>query len=143
MLVEAAVLSVILAASAERYEAGKRNLCLTSPSHLTLTVAGSPDTSFGLPLEEALAKDLSFVAEVRHVLLERADTNFLVWIALDDPTRQVREKVFRKELELIEGFPEIDFDFNIIPAKNKEARSISSSAKVIYSRKDNNGADQG
>jgi hypothetical protein len=44
--------------------------------------------------------------------------------------------VFQKELELIEGFPEIDFDFNIIPAMNRDACHFASSAKIIYSRED-------
>jgi hypothetical protein len=64
-----------------------------------------------------------------------------VWIAVDNPVRSVRDQVFRKELELIEGFPEIDFDFNVIATKNSDPRQFASSAKVIYSREDADGAN--
>jgi len=94
-----------------------------------------------MDLEDALARDLSFVGEVRHVCIERADNNLLVWIALENPISAVRERVFQKELELIEGFPEIDFDFNVIPAKGRDPRQFASSAKIIYSRVGGNDAN--
>jgi len=69
------------------------------------------------------------------VLIESAEQNLLVWIAVDNPTREVRERVFLKELALIEGFPEVDFDFNIVRS-SPEPRQIASNAKAIYSRKE-------
>jgi hypothetical protein len=138
MLVEVAVLSVVLSSSPEKCEAGKRLLSLDSGTSVTLTATGhgQPETIFSIDLEDALARDLSFVKEVRHVCIERADNNLLVWIALDNPVREVRERVFRKELELIEGFPEIDFDFNVIQTKGNDPHQFASSARVIYSRED-------
>jgi hypothetical protein len=87
-------------------------------------------------LEVALAHDLSLVGEVRHVLTERADGSLLVWIALDNPVREVREQVFQKELGLIDSFPEIEFDFNLVPAMGRDAGHIASGAKVVYTRKE-------
>jgi len=88
-------------------------------------------------LEKALALDLSAIREVSHVLIERADGNLLVWIALDNPVRDVRERVFQKELRLIENFPEIEFDFNLVPAVgSSDPGQIASGAKVIYTRRE-------
>jgi hypothetical protein len=118
---------------------------LDSGDTATLTATaigrGEPQVFSGVALEDAIARDLAFVKEVRHVCVERADNNLLVWIALDNPIRGVRERVFRKELELIEGFPEIDFDFNVIPALGRDPRHFASSAKIIYSREDGDGAN--
>jgi hypothetical protein len=138
MLVEVGVLCVVLTRAPEKCGAGQYVLSLDSGDTVTLTTIGRGelDTWVGLDLEDALARDLAFVEEVRHVCVERADNNLLVWIALDNPIREVRERVFQKELELIEGFPEIDFDFNIIPAMNRDACHFASSAKIIYSRED-------
>ncbi|MFZ0562044.1 MAG: hypothetical protein WBX02_04980 [Terriglobales bacterium] len=143
MLVEVGILCVVLTRSPERCEAGKRILRIDSCDSVTLTAVGQgePELFSGLHLEDALALDLSLVREVRHVSVERADNNLLVWIALDNPIAEVRERVFQKELELIEGFPEIDFDFNVVQAKSRDPHQFASSAKVIYSRKDLDGAN--
>lgn len=144
MLVEVIALSIVLTRTPEVCGVGKRVLSLDSISGaVTLTAANSGclDTVFSLDLEDALAHDLALVKEVRHLSIERADNNLLVWIALDNPVREVRERVFRKELELIEGFPEIDFDFNVIPAMGRDPQQFASSAKLIYSRKDGDGAN--
>jgi hypothetical protein len=142
MLVEVGVLYIALARPPQRCEAGERLLCLNS-GDATVIRKGTADLHvlFGSDLEYALARDLALVKEVRHVSIERADNNLLIWIALDDPTREVRERVFRKELELIEGFPEIDFDFNVVPAMGRDPRHFASGAKIIYSREDTQGAD--
>ena len=138
MIVEVGVLCIVLSRAPEKCGEGERILSVRSGDHITLTAIGRGeiDRHCGVDLEDALARDLSFVPEVRHVCLERADNNLLVWIALDNPTRAIRERVFQKELELIEGFPEIDFDFNVIPAMNRSPRQFASSAKIIYTRED-------
>jgi len=58
----------------------------------------------------------------------------LVWIAVDSPDPSVRRKVYRKELALLEGFPEVQFDFNLIPAMGRSAEEIATDARVVYSR---------
>ena len=135
MLVEVGVLSVVLARSPHRWcEEGESVFHVSSNSlTLVLTAPSDPIIIQGADLESALAKDLACVEEVRHVLIEHAEQNLLVWIAVDNPTRDVRERVFQKELSLIEGFPEVYFDFNIVPGIS-DPRQIASNAKAIYSR---------
>ena len=98
----------------------------------------SPIVVEGQDLETSIARDLALIDQVHHVLIERADGNLLVWISVDNPVKEVRERIFQKELLLIEGFPEIDFDFNIVPTMNRNPSEIATGAKVVYSRPEGN-----
>lgn len=89
---------------------------------------------FADTLETALSRDLASVPQVRHVLTEWADGPLLVWIAIDNPQPGVRRRIYQKELELIDGFPEIEFDFNLIPAMGRKADDLVTGARVVYSR---------
>lgn len=97
-------------------------------------ILSEPAILYSQTLEAALAKDLALVSDVRHVLVERADDNLLVWIALDNPTKEIRERVFQKQFDLIDGFPEVSFDFNIVSARGRSPQEFATSAKLIYSR---------
>lgn len=89
---------------------------------------------FADTLETALSRDLASVPQVRHVLTEWADGPLLVWIAIDNPEPDVRRRIYQKELGLIDGFPEIEFDFNLIPAMGRVAGDLVTGARVVYSR---------
>lgn len=136
MFIEVGVLSIILAASEQRCGVGERVLSIESRRPLTITVCGSeaPKLLYSQTIEHALAADLALVPDVRHVLVERADDNLLVWISIDNPTKEVREKVFQKQFDIIDGFPEISFDFNLISSRNRAPAEFATSAKLIYSR---------
>jgi hypothetical protein len=135
MLVEIGTLSLVLAASAQSCGPGKHVLSLHSWQHKHDAAAPQePNLLNSATLESAVAMDLALVPDIRHVLVERADDNLLVWIAVDNPTKEVRETVFKKQYGLIEGFPEISFDFNLVVAKGRGPLELASGAKVIYSR---------
>ena len=139
MLIEVAALSFVLAASSQRCGVGERTFSVSSAGGgFTITAKGSkePNLLHSATLEDALAMDLSLVSDIRYVSIERADDNLLVWIALDHPTRDNRERVFQKQFNLIEGFPEISFDFNLISSGNRAPREFLSDGKLIYSRED-------
>jgi hypothetical protein len=86
--------------------------------------------------EEALTQDLSAIPQVRHVLTDYANGILSVWIAVDDPRPEVRYRVYDKELELLSAFPEVEFDFNLIPSLGRSAAEIASRAKVAFSRQE-------
>lgn len=88
----------------------------------------------GDSIELAMAKDFACVPEVRHVMTEQVEGPLLVWIAVDNPEPEVRMRIYQMEMELIEGFPEVDFDFNLIPSMGRSAEEIASGARVVYSR---------
>jgi len=136
MLLEVAALSLVPSASPQRREAGKHVFTMTSGGGHIVTACGTKESSplYSASLETALAEDLALVPDVQSVFVERAEGNLLVWIGVANPTREVREKVFQKQFDIIDGFPEISFDFNLIAGKNRDAREFASEAKLIYSR---------
>jgi hypothetical protein len=135
MLIETGTLYLVLAASVQRCGPGKHVLSLDSWQPKSVATAPQePNLLYSATLESAVAADLGLVPEILHVLVERVEDNLLVWIAADNPTKEVREKIFRKQYGLIEGFPEISFDFNIVLSKSRNPREFASAAKLIYSR---------
>ena len=85
-------------------------------------------------LETVLAKDFGSVDAVRYVLMECADGPLLIWIATDDTAPEVRRRIYAKELSLIEGFPGIEFDFNLVPSMGRSPEQICGPARVVYSK---------
>jgi len=139
MLIEIGILSCVLAASSQRCGIENRVLSVDSSGEkitITPNCSKEPSLLYSASLESALAEDFGLVPDVRNVLIERAEDNLLVWISIDNPTKEVRERVFQKQFDLIEGFPEIAFDFNLISARNRSPQDFASSAKLIYSRED-------
>ena len=93
-----------------------------------------PSIEIADTLEVALSKDFASVPQVRHILTEQGNGPLLVWISVDNPEPSVRERIYQKELELITGFPEVDFDFNLVPSLGREPFEIASNAAVTYTR---------
>ena len=93
-----------------------------------------PETLISNNIEALLANDFASVPQVRHVLIENADGPVFVLIAVDNPEPSVRRQIYQKELDLLAAFPEIDFDFNVIPAMNRAPDEIATGARVVYSR---------
>ena len=85
-------------------------------------------------LEMALANELASVRQVRDVLVESVRDSFLVWITVDDPERAVRDLIFQKQMDLMDAFPEINFDFNLIPTMGRSIKEIATDARIVYSR---------
>lgn len=143
MFVEVTVLSIILSCQPRRCSTVRKDELLIFDSMNALPLTESkpvfpvilPETSVSGSLEAALAKDLASLSNVRHVLTERADGNLLVWIAIDDAeSYEARSQVYEKELGLMDGFPEVNFDFNLIPAMNRKAGELATGAQVVYTR---------
>jgi hypothetical protein len=139
LLVEGA-LSIYLACSMVRREAGDRLLQFDSDSPdaealiLTNEEAKMSEVLIQDTLEGAIAKDFASVPQVRHVLTEWVDGPLLVWIAADDPQPDIRRRIYQKQLELINAFPEVAFDFNLVPSRNRRPEELASGARVVYSR---------
>lgn len=137
MLLTLGVLSAALTHPAQALALGK-GLCTFSSVTRPLVYgnADSRASHVGVAgnLEQALAHDLGSIPQIRHILTRRVDGPLLVWIAVDSPDPSVRRKVYRKELALLEGFPEVQFDFNLIPAMGRSAEEIATDARVVYSR---------
>jgi hypothetical protein len=102
---------------------------------LASTAQGKPpEVMISGSLDEALAEDFSSVRQVRNVLIESVHDSVLVWIVVDNPERAVRNRIFQKELDLMDAFPEINFDFNVIPALGRNVEEIATGVRVAYTR---------
>ena len=87
-------------------------------------------------LQAALAQDLASVPQVSDILIENVKGAFLVWVVVDNPERQVRDRIFQKQMDLMDAFPEIGFDFNLIPSMGRPVNEIATGAIPVYSRTD-------
>jgi hypothetical protein len=137
MVVEVIVLSTILAASSQRCGVGERVFSAIGNgcgNFITIGRSKEPDLLYSATLEDAIAKDFSLIPDVHFVCVDRADDNLLVWIALDNPNAANREKVFQKQFELLDGFPEVSFDFNVISSQAQNPGDFVSDAKVLFVR---------
>ena len=94
------------------------------------------DTTIADSLEIALGKDLGGIPQVRHVLTEWVNGPLVVWIALDNPESSIRKEVYRKELELMDAVPDIDFDFNLVPALGRTAGELVPGAHAVFSHQE-------
>ena len=83
------------------------------------------ESKSGEDLETALGNNFGSVPQVLHVLTERVDGPLVVWIALDDANSDVRNRIYQKELDLMDRFPEIEFDFNLIPALGRRVEELA------------------
>ena len=133
------VVSAGLACVVPRVGVGEHAINFDSKSNASVLTTGNakmPDILIPDDLETALGKDFGVIPQVRHVLTEWVDGPLLVWIALDNPEPSVRKAVYQKELELMDGFPEIDFDFNLIGADGRNAEEFATGAHVVFSRQE-------
>jgi hypothetical protein len=86
-------------------------------------------------LDIALSQDLAGICEVRHVMTDQAEDGLVVWIVVDDPAPDVRREIYRRELQLLEDFPGIEFDFNLVYSLGRSTEEIATGARVVYSRR--------
>jgi hypothetical protein len=133
MVVEIIAVSMLLATATQKCSAGETVFSINSGKSCTIAVKGSAEPLlYSQSVESALAGDLSSISQIKRIFVERAEGNLLVWIAADSPSRDIRERIFQKQFDLIDAFPEVSFDFNIVSTKTKIPADIASEAKLIY-----------
>jgi hypothetical protein len=64
------------------------------------------------------------IPEVRAVTVSLEREVTLVWTYLTTRDRAAREHVYRAELELMESFPGLTFDFNVVPRPDAAASTV-------------------
>lgn len=79
-----------------------------------------------VPLTDFVAYEFSQIREVDAVLTARHNNLFYVWIIVDQFDKGVREKVYSREKEIINGFKQFDFDFNIISRRGRDMNELIS-----------------
>ena len=98
--------------------------------------AMGPDARMTLSIDAALAQDFSGLPQVACVLTQQEGRILKVWLGLDDPSDDVRHRVFDKELAAIDAFPSVEFDFNLIPLMGRPFQDvISEPVSVAFNRR--------
>ncbi|MFQ6034209.1 MAG: hypothetical protein ACE5KR_05035, partial [Candidatus Bipolaricaulia bacterium] len=59
-------------------------------------------------------ESVSTISQVRYVAVWAEDGTVHLWTIIPKRDREVQRKIYGKELEILERFPAMNFDFNII-----------------------------
>jgi hypothetical protein len=74
----------------------------------------------GISLERKVTIELEEIAGVRDVKIQRSGNSFSVDVIVADLDFSTYEQVIKKEIELFDRFPELSFEFNVMPASSLE-----------------------
>ncbi|MBI3995602.1 MAG: hypothetical protein HY349_06475 [Nitrospirae bacterium] len=94
------------------------------------------DTTNENRLQDFVAKIIAEVSGVEYIYCRREGQVNYIWAIINELDPQVRRAVYKKEMAIIDLFPEMDFDFNIIARMNKPIQSIISQdgIELIYKK---------
>ena len=74
----------------------------------------------GISLEHKVTIELEEIVGVRDVKIQRNGNSFSVDVVVADLEFSTYEQVINKEIELFDRFPELSFEFNVMPASALE-----------------------
>jgi hypothetical protein len=96
------------------------------------------ETSFSMSTDSFIGMELSLVPEVECVIVERAesDRDFCVYTVMDVRDAEVRMKIYDREQAIMEFYPSLGFDFNIISRQKRDlSEIISHHGKLVFKRR--------
>ena len=93
------------------------SLSSTTPAVNLHAVGTSASLTHTRELEAAIQDELRSISQIENVSVEREDGTVFVWVAADNPAQSLRHEIFAKQISLIESYPKVSFDFNLISAK--------------------------
>lgn len=75
-------------------------------------------------LKEFLCMELSIVPEVEKVYATRQGDVMHIYTVVDKFDASVREKIYDREVEIIDEFSYLDFDFNVISRRGRKLSDV-------------------
>jgi hypothetical protein len=88
-------------------------------------------------IEDFVGLELSLVHEVEQVFVQRQDNKkeFKVLTVVNERDPAVRTRIYAREREIIDNYPNFDFDFHIVARMNRDIQQIANGAgKLAYKR---------
>lgn len=87
-------------------------------------------------VEQSVAKEFGSIGEVSYVFAQWEDGGLSIWVAVDDWAPHVLHRVFGKQKEIINSFPDTGFSFNVIPDRGRGMKELLSpeEAQPVYIR---------
>lgn len=82
----------------------------------------------GISLEQKVANDIEEISGVNSVSIKRRGDVFDVNVVMDRLTFDTYEKIIQHELQLVDAFPGLKFNFNVTPAVESTAVPITHAA---------------
>jgi hypothetical protein len=101
---------------------------------LYVTTTNSPRDS-GQIIRERIRDVLSYIPQVEHVCLKKEANVYHVWTVVRERDDQVDEAIYSRELDIMDGFDEVPFDFLVIHRGQRElADLLPEGAQIIYTK---------
>ena len=87
-------------------------------------------------LRDLIAFEFSQTPEIKYVYTAfRENRVFYAWVIVDDFEESVRSRIYDREEAIIDAFPEIEFDFYIVPRMGRDVRDlIDDSVHLTYDK---------
>ncbi len=92
------------------------SLSTTTPAAGLAAVETSAHLTRAGDIETVIQDEFRSIPQVENVSVEHEDGTVSVWIAADNPMKSLRHKTYAKQMCLMEAFPEVSFDFNLVSA---------------------------
>lgn len=73
---------------------------------------------------EFLGFEMSMIKEVEAVYVSRQDRMLYVSVIVNDFDREVRQKIYEREMAMIDEFESYDFDFNILSRRGRKLEEV-------------------
>ncbi len=78
------------------------------------------------PAVYAFFEMLSDIAEVEAVLARRVNQEYSIWTVINEPSREVRNKIYDREWQLMEQYSDVGFFFHILEREGERLTHLIS-----------------
>jgi hypothetical protein len=86
-------------------------------------------------LENFIVKCISKVLEVEYILLSKIEDYYEIWTVINKLDREVRERIYDIEFNILRRFKALYFDFHVICRNDRDFKDFfSSNTKIIFQR---------
>ena len=86
-------------------------------------------------LESFIVKNISRIPEVEYILLLSTDNYYEIWTVINELDREVRDRIYDIEYNILEQFPDLYFDFHVVCRNNGSIKHIFPTKAIIFYRR--------
>jgi len=86
-------------------------------------------------LETFIAKTISKISEVEYIIISKKDNYYEIWTVINKLDRELRDKIYYVEYNILQLFRELYFDFHVICKDGKSINDIMPTNSIIFYRK--------
>jgi hypothetical protein len=110
------IVGVVCGGSMRKAETGNFEFSSVVPAILACAANPPNCVGFGDSVKDAIAKDFYTIPSVKNVFIEEENGEAVVRISVPhDVPRDIRYEIYDKQSAIVEAFPEMLFDFSLVP----------------------------